>query len=379
MPREPSVLRRRALRLEQHPKFPLYLFALTAKELLAVAEVSRVSRDDAGKLLGYQRPEVKRHISNIVEYLDSDSVLFPNSIILALSSGVEFKQVRGPKVDEGLSQAGTLEIPMPRSGEPRPAWIVDGQQRAVALSRAKNQNFLVPVSAFLADDVEVQRDQFLRINSAKPLPRGLITELLPAVNAVLPTHLAARKIPSALCDVLNKHPDSPFKGLIRRPSDKADQSKEAIATDTAVVGMLQESLTNPSGCLFPYRNLATAEIDTQAVTAIVFTFWTAVRDTFPEAWGLPPTKSRLMHSAGLRAMGRLMDRIMGSMNPADPNALKNVRAELAGLVEHCRWTTGVWEELGGMKWNDIQNTSQHVRLLSNHLVRLYVRVRSEGR
>lgn len=375
MPREASMLRRRALRLAQHPKYPLFQFALTANELLAIADVSRVSRDDADKLIGYQRPEVKKHIANIVEYLSSGDVLFPNSIILALSSGIEFRQVRGPKVDDGLVQAGTLEIPLPKAGRQKPAWIVDGQQRAVALSKSKNTSLLVPVNGFLADDVEVQRDQFLRINSAKPLPRGLITELLPAVSTVLPTHLAVRKVPSALCDVLNKHPDSPFKGLIRRPSQKGETGSEAIVTDTAIVGMLQESLTHPSGCLFPYRNLATNEIDTQAVTSIVFTFWSAVRDTFPEAWGLPPTKSRLMHSAGIRAIGRVMDRIMGAVNPADPRAGKTVRVELAGIVEHCHWTSGAWDELGGMKWNDIQNTSQHVRLLSNHLVRLYVMTR----
>src|SRR3954471_19535438 len=117
MPREDSMLRRRALRLDQHPKYPLFQFALTAKELLAVADVSRVSRDGADKLIGYQRPEVKKHVANIVEYLDSGDVLFPNSIILALSSGVEFRQVRGPKVDDGLSQAGTLRIPMPKQGQ----------------------------------------------------------------------------------------------------------------------------------------------------------------------------------------------------------------------------------------------------------------------
>src|SRR5215813_8474676 len=170
MPREASALQRRALRLDQHPKYPLFQFALTAKELLAIADISRVSRDDAGKLIGYQRPEVKKHVANIVEYLDGKDVLFPNSIILALSSGISFRQVRGPKVDDGLSQAGTLKIPLPKPGQAKPAWIVDGQQRALALSKSKNTNLLVPVTGFLADDVEVQRDQFLRINSAKPLP-----------------------------------------------------------------------------------------------------------------------------------------------------------------------------------------------------------------
>jgi len=375
MPREKSFLRRRALRLDQHPKHPLFQFALTPSELLAVADISRVSRDDAGKLLGYQRPEVKRHVANIVEYLDGGDVLFPNSVILALSSGITFRQVRGPKVDEGRAVAGTLEIPLPDVSQAKPAWIVDGQQRALALSKCRNKNLVVPVNGFLADDVTIQRDQFLRINSAKPLPRGLITELLPEVDTVLPSHLAARKIPSALCDLLNKHPESPFRGLIRRASTQGGADGNAVVADTAIVAMLQESLSNPAGCLFPYRNLATGEIESQAVTSMLFTFWSAVRDTFQEAWGLPPTRSRLMHSVGMRAMGRLMDKVMGSVNPLDPQAARCVRFELEALAPYCHWTNGAWNELNNIRWDGLQSTPQHVRLLSNHLMRLHIATR----
>ena len=87
-PKRRKIIRRRALRLEQDPAHTLYLFSLTGDELLAIADISRISRNDAGKLIGYQRPEVKRHVQDIVEYLDGDNVLFPNSLILALSSGV---------------------------------------------------------------------------------------------------------------------------------------------------------------------------------------------------------------------------------------------------------------------------------------------------
>src|SRR4051812_38865451 len=175
---KPSVvIQRRAIKIEQQRGHPLYLFSLTSTELMQIADISRVSRDDAGLLIGYQRPEVKRHVRNIVEYLDGPDVVFPNSIILALSSSCRFSAVRGPKVEEGPSVAGTLRIPLAKPGQPKPAWIVDGQQRALALSHAKRQDFPVPVNAFVADDVELQRDQFLRVNSTKPLPRGLITEL----------------------------------------------------------------------------------------------------------------------------------------------------------------------------------------------------------
>ena len=37
-------------------EYPLYLFSLTAQEILQVADISRVSRDEAGELIGYQRP-----------------------------------------------------------------------------------------------------------------------------------------------------------------------------------------------------------------------------------------------------------------------------------------------------------------------------------
>src|SRR6266536_2794687 len=95
----PRFLRRRALRVQQDPAHPLYLFTLTGDELSAVADVSRISRGEAGKLIGYQRPEVKRHVQDIVDYLNGDQVVFPNSIILALSSQVHFVRSRGPEID----------------------------------------------------------------------------------------------------------------------------------------------------------------------------------------------------------------------------------------------------------------------------------------
>ncbi|TQF12754.1 DGQHR domain-containing protein [Myxococcus llanfairpwllgwyngyllgogerychwyrndrobwllllantysiliogogogochensis] len=367
---KPRSIQRRAIRVIQTRKNPLFLFALTADELLQVAEVSRVSRDTGGRLLGYQRPEVKRHVRNITEYLNGAEVLFPNSIILALSSSVVFKQVRGPRVDDGRAEAGSLSIPLPRAGQPKPAWIVDGQQRALALSQSRRRDFMVPVNAFIADEVDLQRDQFLRVNNTKPLPRGLITELLPEVSTLLPPNLAARRAPAALCDLLNRDPESPFRNLIRRSSMDTASRKSAIVTDTAVVKMIQDSLSGITGCLFPFRNIASGETDFESVRRVLLLFWTAVKETFPQAWGLPPARSRLMHGAGISAMGRLMDKVMSNIPIHTPRAPRLVRAELARMRPVCHWTSGQWEELG-MAWNQLQNTPQHIRLLSNVLIRAY--------
>src|ERR1017187_4826341 len=174
-----TVLTRRVIRLDQTNESAIYLFALTGEELLAVADVSRISRNETGKLIGYQRPEVKRHVQDIVDYLDQDSVLFPHAVIVAFSSKVKFTSSRGPKVRDGLSTSGHLTIQLPANDDqPKPGWIVDGQQRALAISKSKRTQLPIPVCAFITDDVEVQREQFLRINNAKPLPKGLVTELL---------------------------------------------------------------------------------------------------------------------------------------------------------------------------------------------------------
>jgi DGQHR domain-containing protein len=373
-----NVLQRRALSVLQPSGTPVFLFTVTAAELLEVADISRISRDEEGQLIGYQRPEVRRHVNQIVEYLDGDSVLFPHAVIVALPSTVKFRQSRGPGTHDGLAAAGTLEIPLPKPGEPRPGWLVDGQQRALALARTKRQDLPVPVTAFIADDIEVQRDQFLRVNNVQPLPRGLVTELLPEVWTSLSPKMSAKRIPSALVDLLNRQPASPFHGLIKRASTPDTEKPQAVVTDTVLVSAIEESLNSSAGALYPYRNMATAETDIDGIYRLLLCYWRAVRATFPDAWGLPPTQSRLMHGTGLRAMARLMDRVMLTIDPADKDAEQAVRQELGKVAPYCRWTAGEWDDLG-VAWDALQNIQRDIRMLSNYLVRLYIQESQKAR
>ena len=372
------VLRRRALRVAQASDTPLYLLSLTAREIGQFADISRVSRDDAGDLIGYQRPEVRKHVQDITDYLDGDQVLFPNPIIIALPSTVRFACSRGRGNDDRCAVAGTLKIPFPNGDGKKPGWIVDGQQRALALARSRRQDFAVPVNAFITDSVELQRDQFLRINNTRPLPRGLVTELLPEISTPLPARLSLRQTPAALCDLLNRDPASPFCGLIRRPSGSADVRGKAVITDTIIVQMLEESLTTPSGCLFPFRNPSTGETDFTGLWQVLLLYWTAVRDTFPGAWGKPPAQSRLMHGTGIRAMGRLMDRLMAAVDPGHDDAAAQMRAELALLAPRCRWTSGRWEELD-LRWNQVENLPRHRTELSSFLIRAHMQAKAARR
>ena len=371
------VIERRALRIEQNPGIPLYLFALAAEEVGLVADVARIARNDAGKLIGYQRAEVRNHVKQILDYLNSGDVLFPNGLILALPDTVHFKSSRGPATTDGLATAGTLVITYPADPEaPRPAWIVDGQQRSRALSQTSNTRIPIPVAGFVAPTVEVQRDQFLRVNTVAPLPSNLVTELLPEVISAPSPRLAKRRMPSALVDVLNREPESPFFGMIKRASSDGDDLRKAVVVDTGLVEAIRESLDSPSGVLFPYWNMATGSTDTESILRILITYWSAVRDVFPDAWGKPARRSKLMGGVGIRAMGRLMDRVMAQIDANDPQAPELARREVARIKDACCWTSGTWPEIG-LPWNELQNVSRHISSLSNYLARTYLAARKE--
>ena len=97
-------------------------------------------------------------------------------------------------------------------------------------------------------------------------------------------------------------------------------------------------------------------------------YWSAVKDAFPEAWGKHPTESRLMHSAGIRAMGALMDPIMLRADSASSPETE-VRETLRRLAPYCRWTAGAWDQLQ-WRWNEVQSTGQSISKLTDYLVRL---------
>lgn len=355
-------LRVRATRTRQGGNTDVFAFFLHGADVARIADINRLRRS-GNQLEGFQRGEIRKHVNDIVEFLNSGSVLFPNAIILAFSSDVGFQKVRGKPVQNcsDLSEAGILTIPVRDEGE-RVAWIVDGQQRSLALARAKDRQIVVPVIGFISRDLRTQREQFILVNKARGLPARLIDELLPKVGIVHSKDLAIRKLPSLLVDELMTDQDSPFHGLIRRPSSPG---KDMVVVDSALVKTIERSLR--AGALGQYRGNGHGP-DADAMYRVLCQFWSTVKLEFPDAWGKPATQSRLMHSAGIQAMGALMDQIMVRADSAG-NSAAEIRASLERLAPHCRWTSGVWEELG-WKWNEIQVSPQQIARLSEHLLLL---------
>ena len=108
--------------------------------------------------------------------------------------------------------------------------------------------------------------------------------------------------------------------------------------------MIKNSIRNPLGALAHYKSLGTEPSDIDGMYRTLLMYWTAVKEEFPDACGLPPTKSRLMHSAGIHCMGVLMDRIMNRTSHAK-NQDKEIRLALSRVSPHCHWTEGTWDQI----------------------------------
>lgn len=351
----------RAIRTRQGP-CDVFAFFLPGERILEIAEISRIRPAVCGGVAGFQRPEIRSHIRNIIDYLERGSVLFPNAIIIALAPGIRFSAARGtkPSLAEQSSEAGTLSIPV--RPDRKAGWIVDGQQRTLALTETKSGALAVPVIAFVSGDLSVHREQFILVNKARPLSHRLIDELLPQTGSMLPRDLSVRRVPSMLCNSLNDGSDSPFRNLIRRPSF---DGHEAVVMDSSLIKVFRRSIQDPRGALAVHA-APDGSADLDGMYRLVVTYWSAVRDVFSDAWGLPPDQSRLMHSAGIEAMGVLMDQIM-TRRECSSEGYAAVRRTIERIAPACRWTDGTWEALG-RRWNDIQCTTRDVRALANLLV-----------
>jgi len=353
-------LRVPCIAIRQGKDHTLYTFAIDAKQLHSIAQISRIGRGEDFELVGYQRPEVQSHIAEIRNYLESENPMLPNAIVIAFDQTVRFHKTGNPT---GAAQAGELEIPIPPDLNAKPGWIVDGQQRSAALRDARVDSFPVFVTAFATNSQHVQREQFILVNSTKPLPKGLIYELLPGTDAILSRALEQKRSPSILLQKLNQSPESPFFQTIKTPT-----APDGYIQDNSVLRMLSSSLQD--GALYRVSISTPEESKEQVMLDCVSEFWRCVAKAFPEAWNLPPRKSRLSHGVGITSLGYIMDAAYDRhIKTHQPRAA--VFSECIEFIrEDCAWTSGFWEFGGGVsrKWNEVQNTPKDCQMVANYLL-----------
>ncbi|MCZ4552235.1 DGQHR domain-containing protein DpdB [Gordonia rubripertincta] len=370
--KKPYEIRVPALQVRQGSRH-IFCFAVDGKQLLDFATVSRVNRNDDGDLRGYQRPEVLSHIRAIRRYLESDDAMLPNAVVLAFDSRVRFVAGRGKK-SVAYSVPGELVIPVDESlqDSEKPALLVDGQQRTAAIRDANVSEFPIAAVGFIADGDDEQRSQFILVNNTKPLPKGLIHELIPDSSGYLPPKYARRKLPAQVMTRLNLDKDSPFRGAISTPT-----SPDGYIKDNSVLKMIENSLYE--GALYQYRNSEDGTGDIEQMVLHLKIYWSLVESTWPIEWKQIPRKSRLTHGVGIQSLGYVMD-VLTDGKRADDLPDAGLDKKLGQIAEVAAWMDGSWQ-LGPddvRRWNGLQNTPNDVKLLTNVLLRV-VRRRSRVR
>ncbi|HZP88589.1 MAG TPA: DGQHR domain-containing protein DpdB [Burkholderiales bacterium] len=342
-----STYRFAAIRASQAPGHDVFTFAATPEQVLAIAEIDRVGRQDDGNLRGFQRHQIASHIKEIRDYLSRDDALLPNAVIVAFINGAKLRTLSNGLTDVLVDTKGG-----------KPGFVVDGQQRLSALSGVHKPGFQVFVSALICKDYNELRQQFVLINNTRPLPKTLIYELLPNVDG-LPERFTARKFAARIVDRLNFTAGSALFGEIRQHTNPkgvlSDVAVQKVVMNSASDGALREMIRHND---FEDRSYH-----------LVNEYFSAVRDVFAPEWiGMTPKTSRLRHGAGIVAMGFVME-LLYSAEGADSR--KHFSRGLELLKEHTAWTSGHWplSENDKRPWNGIQNTPSDIDLLSNYLVR----------
>lgn len=366
------MLRVPALEIHQGPTRRLYQFSVDGKRIGDFATVSRIRRSGTtesatARVEGYQRPEALAHVASIRRYIESANPLIPNSLVIAFDDRVTFESTE-PLT--GFSRHGWLNIPLDSEVAPedRPGWIVDGQQRSAAIRDARVESFPVAITGFITTSEDEQREQFILVNSVKPLPKSLIFELLPATEGILPNSLARKRLASLILERLNYNVDSPFFQRIRTPTNP-----DGFIKDNSVLRMLDNSISD--GVLYIFRDPLTGLGDVDQMVELVNRFWRAVALTYSSDWESTPRKSRLVHGVGIISMGFLMDACASRLDTTTGSipSTDDFCEHLSSITSSCHWSSGQWILAPGVlrDWNDFENTPRDIQMLTNHILSLY--------
>jgi len=348
-----------AVRAQQSADHVVLTFAATAEQVLQFAQIDRVGRDAQGVLSGFQRPQIAAHIREIRHYFTRPDAVLPNAIVVAFTKGVTVEDI-----GEGLARIA-IDLTETPSG-----LVVDGQQRLTALSQAGRGDFQVFVSALVCRDEAELRRQFVLINNTRPLPKSLIYELLPTVEG-LPERMESRSVAADLTARLNYDQHSSLKGQILQHTNPA-----GIIRDTAIQRVLMNSLSD--GVMREFIQGPGGELKCLRLAS---EFFRAVQKVFPEAWfGHTPNSSRLVHGAGIQAMGYVME-VLALLDGA--RKWDQFAVGLGALHGRTAWTSGQWDFGGGdvRHWRAIQNVNRDVVTLAQYLltiVRADIRARRSG-
>ena len=329
-----------------------FAFASTASDVLAWAAIERTN-DKPGAA---QRLKNNAHIKTIQAFIKaSEENIIPTAITLAVKPGaykLEEFTVDGCDMPEGSTLAQLTLKKFPKTD--KPALIIDGQHRILALAELDEQPTLLICAMLGADDLERALHFVVINNKTKRVPgdlvKAIVAELSPKQRDLLKTRLTRVGITlgnyAVALDVLNSEDFSPFAGLldwdINRKGNRRIKPNALEASLRAIIADLQTS----------------EEIDVDDAIQILAAMWRGVRDS----WNVSKVKwtasnsrdatkhSKLVDKAGLVAVTEFLVQRLNIMSEEGLDATDTVAVE-----EYCKKVmSGIPSRFWLTEWNEKQ-------------------------
>lgn len=331
---------------------PFFAFASTASDVLEWAVIER-TKDKPGAA---QRLKNNAHIKTIQAFINaSEENIIPTAITLALKPGT-YKLEEFSVTDCEMPEGATLaQLTLKRFGkDDKPALIIDGQHRILALDALDEQPTLLVCAMLGADDLERALHFVVINNKTKRVPadlvKAIVAELSPNQRNQLKTRLARVGITlgnyAVALDVLNSEDFSPFAGLldwdINREGKRRIKPNALEGSLRAIIADLQTS----------------EEIDVDDAIQILAAMWRGVRDSWDNAefeWTAAhksdATKhSKLVDKAGLVAVTEFLIERLNMMSEEGLDTTDIVEVE-----SYCkRVMSAIPTRFWLMEWNEKQ-------------------------
>ena len=297
-----------------------YIASIPCKMLCEItySDVRRIEGErEFESYLGIQRKLDPKRVQKIRDYVKTMDASFPSGIIVAIDGRcAKYDPQNHTMTLEAYSGDGdgdNIEIK-------QIAKVLDGQHRIEGL-RDFDGEFQLNVSIFIDADIAQQAYLFSTVNLAQTkVNKSLVYDLFDLSNARSP-----QKLCHMIAVTLNKIPESPlFKRISRLGTATPGVFTETI-TQATFVGALMKYISpdeNKDRDLymrgkkitkadlkelrqFIFRNMMIEERDDD-IAVIIFNYFSAVRNRWPEAWDNFGQGNILNRTNGFKALMRLL-------------------------------------------------------------------------
>jgi DGQHR domain-containing protein len=294
---------------------------------IAHFDVRRVLQEerDVERYLGIQRPLNTQRVLELEKYVNFNDATFPTGIIIAIDDeyteydeGKETLIVRNYKEGESVPSRRIHEI----------ARVIDGQHRIAGLYKFNGEKFELPVTVFVGSDISDQAYVFATVNLEQTkVSKSLVYDLF-ALSRTRSPQRTAHQIAVAL----DADKSSPFHKRIKRLGVATPgRWGELITQATFVEGVLRYISNDPKSDRdallrgsslessdvkkdekLIFRNFFIDERDID-IGRIVYNYFAAVRDRWPEAWNSREKGIILNKTNGFRAFIRVLQPLYSDM------------------------------------------------------------------